>query len=55
MSDEINLLFHNFIENDLKINIIGVNRLSGYYHQEKFTSVDYLVYFLTFDIYSEEQ
>lgn len=46
--------FHNFVEEKLKVNVVGIDRPAGYCHQEKLMNADHLVEFLTFDIYPEE-
>jgi hypothetical protein len=41
--------FHNFLEQRLGINILGIDRPSGYCHQDEMMNVDYLTDFLTFN------
>jgi SAM-dependent methyltransferase len=43
--------FHNFVEQNLNVEVIGIDRPTGYCHQEQLRNVDYLAEFLTFDDY----
>jgi SAM-dependent methyltransferase len=41
--------FHCFVENNLNVDIIGIDRPQGYCHQEQLKNADYLVDFLKFE------
>jgi len=41
--------FHNFVEKELKLNILGIDRPQGFCHQEKVVNADYLADFLEFE------
>lgn len=43
--------FHNFLENNLQIDIVGIDRPEGFCHQQEITNVDYNVEFLKFNKY----
>ncbi len=45
--------FHNFLEKELKVNIIGIDRSQGFCHQEIVTNADYFTEFLEFEEYEK--
>ncbi len=49
-----NSSFHNFVEDKLNIEVLGLDRPAGYCHQNKLKNVDFNVDFLKFKKYAEE-